>query len=367
MNAYIQLTLSQLRFFVRNRQVLVFTLFMPLFFMLMLGSFLGKGNDISLDGVIIDQDHSAESSVMVQALQSNSILKLKSSDDLDKSLDQLKNGDQKLVVLIQQNYGHAVGLKGADSTKASFLQVYYDQTNQQSAQIGLQTVGQVADGVSKQLVNFVPTIRVEPIGVQALQLRYIDFLVPGILAMMIMSNNLNGVSGQIASWRERGVLRRMQSTPLKASTFIAAQITARLVMNTAQALIVLLVGALVFGTQVNGSWWLLLLFVVMGTLTFMSIGFIIAGVAKTPESAGPIAGLISFPLMFLGGVFFSVSSMPSFLQPIVKSIPITQLSTAIRQIMNVGAGIGDLWQEGLMLAIWLVVAFVVATFTFKWE
>lgn len=367
MNAYIQLTLSQLRFFVRNRQVLVFTLFMPLFFMIMLGSFLGKGNDISVDGVVIDQDHSAASSIMVEALQKNSVLKLKASDDLDKSLEQLKHGDQKLVVTIQKNYGAAVEAKGADSSKASSLQVYYDQTNQQSAQIGLQTVGQVADGVSKQLANFVPIVGVEPIGVQALQLRYIDFLVPGILAMMIMTNNLNGVSGQIASWRERGVLRRMQSTPLKASTFIAAQITARLVMNTAQALIVLLVGALIFGTQVNGSWWLLILFIVMGTLTFMSIGFIIAGVAKTPESAGPISGLVSFPLMFLGGVFFSVSSMPEFLQPIVKSIPITQLSTALRQIMNVGAGVADLWQEGLMLAIWLVVAFIVATFTFKWE
>jgi ABC-2 type transport system permease protein len=367
MNAYIQLTLSQLRFFVRNRQVLIFTLFMPLFFMIMLGSFLGKGNDIIVDGVVIDQDQSTESRVMVEALQANSILKLKAADDLDKSLEQLKHGDQKLVVVIQKNYGQAVGLKGADSSKASFLQVYYDQTNQQSAQIGLQTIGQVADGVSKQMSNYIPIVKIEPVGVQALQLRYIDFLVPGILAMMIMTNNLNGVSGQIASWRERGVLRRMQSTPLKASTFIAAQITARLVMNTAQALIVLLVGALIFGTQVNGSWWLLLLFVVMGTLTFMSIGFIIAGLAKTPESVGPISGLISFPLMFLGGVFFSISSMPEFLQPIVKSIPITQLSTALRQIMNVGAGIGDLWQEGLMLAIWLVVSFIVATFTFKWE
>ncbi|WNR43430.1 ABC transporter permease [Paenibacillus roseipurpureus] len=367
MNAYIQLTLSQLRFFVRNRQVLIFTLFMPLFFMIMLGSFLGKGNDITLDGVVIDQDQSAASRVMVEALQSNAILKLKPSEDVDKSLEQLKHGDQKLVIIVPKNYGEAVGAKGADSTKASFLQVYYDQTNQQSAQIGLQTVNQVADGVSKLLSNYMPIVRVEPIGVQALQLRYIDFLVPGILAMMIMSNNLNGVSGQIASWRERSVLRRMQSTPLKASTFIAAQITARLVMNTAQALIVLLVGSLIFGTQVNGSWALLLLFIVVGTLTFMSIGFIIAGVAKTPESAGPIAGLISFPLMFLGGVFFPVSSMPAFLQPIVKSIPITQLSTAIRQVMNVGAGFGELWQEGLMLAIWLVVSFIVATFTFKWE
>lgn len=367
MKSYIQLTMAQLRLFARNRQVMIFTLFMPLFFMVMLGSFLGKGNDVSLDGVVIDQDQSAESRAMVEALQSNPVLKLKPSENLDASLEELKHGDQKLVVVIQKNYGKAVAAKGLDSSKASFLQVYFDQTNQMNSQIGMQAVERVADSVSKTMTNYVPIVKVEPIGVQALQLRYIDFLVPGIVAMMIMSNNLNGVAGQIASWRERGVLRRMQSTPLKSSTFIAAQITARLVLNVIQSLIVLLVGSLIFGTQVNGTWWLLMLFVILGTLTFMSIGFIIAGVAKTPESAGPISGLISFPLMFLGGVFFPVSSMPEFLQPIVKSIPITQLSTALRQVMNVGAGLGELWLEATLLSVWLVASFIIATFTFKWE
>src|SRR4029078_3390916 len=120
----------------------------PLFFMIMLGSFLGKGNDITLDGVVIDQDQSTASRIMAEALHSNTILKMKTSEDVDASLKQLKHGDQKLVVIIPPNYGKAVEMKGADSTKASFLQVYYDQTNQQSAQIGLQTVNQVADGVS---------------------------------------------------------------------------------------------------------------------------------------------------------------------------------------------------------------------------
>jgi ABC-2 type transport system permease protein len=161
-------------------------------------------------------------------------------------------------------------------------------------------------------------LTIQPEGVQSLKLTYIDFLVPGILAMMIMSNNLNGVAAQIAAWRERGILRRMQSTTLNASTFIASQITARLILNGAQAMIVLLVGHFFFKAQINGSWVLLLGFVVLGTLAFMAIGFIIAGLAKTPESASPIAGFISFPMLFVGGAFFLIQNMPEFLQPIVK-------------------------------------------------
>jgi len=210
-------------------------------------------------------------------------------------------------------------------------------------------------------------VTVEGRGIQAIHLKYIDFLVPGIVAMMIMSNNLNGVAGQISAWRERGILRRLQSTPLHASTFIAAQITARLLLNGFQAFIVILIGSLFFGTQVNGSWFLVVLFIILGTLTFMSIGFIIAGLAKTPESASPIAGLISFPLLFLGGVFFPIQNMPEMLQPIVKIIPISHLATALRQVMNVGADLSALWVEAAVLGGWMIVAFIIASFTFKWE
>ncbi|MCC2685800.1 MAG: transporter [Paenibacillaceae bacterium] len=371
MSAYWQLTLAQLKLFIRNRQVIFWSLMFPIFFMVMLGSFFSNGNSISLSGQVIDQDNSAESQALLQAFTGQTALELKSADNEDKALDSLKKGDQQLVIIIPQGYGQALAVTSAATPNANGtaaqVVAYYDETNAALSQIGLTVVAQIVDGVSKQLTHYVPVVTVQNQGVQSLNLKYIDFLVPGIVAMMIMSNNLNGVAGQIASWRERGILRRMQSTPLAASTFIAAQITARLMLNGLQAVIVLLVGSLIFGTQVNGSWALLLLFVVLGTLAFMAIGFIIAGLAKTPESAGPIAGFISFPLLFLGGVFFPIKNMPEFLQPLIKLIPITHLTNALRQVMNVGADLTALWPEATILGGWLIVAFVVASFTFKWE
>ncbi|TVY09749.1 ABC transporter permease [Paenibacillus cremeus] len=365
MKAYIQLTLSQLRLFARNRQVLFWTLFFPIFFMVMLGSFLGKGNPVSVTGAIIDQDQTAASQRLVQALKANPVLKLSEAAELDPAVTTLKQGDYQMVLLIPKGYSERVDQKQQGAPAQ--LKVYYDETNAAASQVGLQLIAPIVDGIDKQLSGYTPKVTIQPEGVQALKLGYIDFLVPGIVAMMIMSNNLNGVAAQIASWRERGVLRRMQSTTLSSSTFIAAQITARLLLNGAQAVIVLLVGSLFFGTHVNGSWALLLGFIVLGTLAFMSIGFIIAGLAKTPESAGPIAGFISFPMMFLGGVFFPIKNMPEFLQPIVKLLPISHLSTGLRQIMNVGAGITEVWSQAALLGGWLLVAFVIATFTFKWE
>lgn len=365
MRAYIQLTLAQLRIFGRNRQVLFWTLFFPVFLMIMLGSFLGKGADISIGGTIIDEDQTTASQAFVAKLTDGSEgSKFVEDDNKDEALRWLEEGKQQLVVIIPEGYGEALR---AGTSAAARIVLYYDETNRLASEFGQLYIEQVVEVVSKEITGYVPVVSVEAEGVQALELSFIDFLVPGILAMMIMTNNLNGVAGQIAAWRERGILRRMQSTTLNASTFIAAQITARLVLNGLQAVIVLLVANLVFGTQVNGSWFLLLSFVILGTLAFMSIGFIIAGIAKTPESAAPIAGFISFPLLFLGGIFFPIDNMPTYLQSIVKLLPIAHLTTGFRQIMNVGADLTTLWGEALLLSGWMIVAFIVATFTFKWE
>jgi ABC-2 type transport system permease protein len=371
-SAYIQLTLAQLRIFARNRQVLFFSLLFPVLLMIMLGSFVGKGSGVSLDTVVVDRDGTPASRSLFAALKAQASLRAETGADEAQALDALKKGDKQFVIVIPQGYGAQIAASAPSASAPSAsapgkLEVYYDETNANTANIGLAVIGQIVDGVSKSITQYKPAVTIESKGVRSLNLKYIDFLVPGIVAMMIMSNNLNGVAGQISSWRERGVLRRMQSTPLRAPTFIAAQITARLLLNGVQAVIVLLIGNLVFHTQVNGSWWLLLLFVVLGTLAFMAIGFIIAGLAKTPESAGPIAGVLSFPLMFLGGVFFPIGSMPAAFQAVVKLLPITHLTTALRQVMNVGAGFAELWPQAALLGGWMIAAFIAASFTFRWD
>ncbi|ANE46336.1 ABC transporter permease [Paenibacillus swuensis] len=366
MRSYLQLTLAQLRIFGRNRQVLFWSLFFPIFFMLMLGSFMGNGGGISITASVVNEDGTPQAAEFITALNQVPGINTKNkTGDREQELKALKDGDLQMLVVIPQGYGKA--LQEANKSNPVIINVFYDETEMTTSQVGVTMVGNVVDAVSKKATGYEEVASIQSQGVQSINLKYIDFLVPGIVAMMIMNNNLNGVAGQISSWRERGILRRMQSTPLQSSSFIAAQISARLLMNGMQAVIVLVIGSLVFGTQVNGSWLLLLSFVVLGTLAFMSIGFIIAGLAKTPESAGPIAGFISFPLIFLGGVFFPIKDMPEWLQGIVNLLPIAHLSTAMRQIMNVGAGFTEVWGELALLGGWTLAAFIVASLTFKWE
>lgn len=366
MKAYWQLTLTQLRIFLRNRQVLFWTLAFPIFLMVMLGSFLGNGNGMSVSIGVVDQDNSSQSKQLMEILMKNEAIQLQKEKNKDEALKLLKKGDSHVVVIIPKGYESHFS-SPPTNLKPFTLPVYYNETNFTVSQVGIQLVNGAVDAISKKMVEYVPIVVTETQGIEALNLKYIDFLVPGIVAMMIMSNNMNGVAGQIAAWRERGILRRMQGTTLKASTFIAAQITARLFLNGMQALIVLGVAHLIFGIEVRGSWFTLISFVILGTLAFMAIGFIIAGIAKTPESAAPIAGFLSFPMLFLGGVFFPIKDMPEFLQPFVQVLPIAHLSHALRETMNVGASFMSLGTEALILGCWLIGAFIVASYTFKWE
>lgn len=368
MRAYWQLTLAQLRIFSRNRQVLFFTLLFPIILMLALGSFVGKSNNSAVSIAVSDQDGSVQSQQLLAVFEKNPAIQLTKISNMPLALKNLKKNDYILVMKIPKGYGTQLkDESSANPSKPIELPVYYNDTNASSSQLGLTVVNATVDQISKNMEHYSPLLDVHAQGVRALHLSYIDFLVPGIVAMMIMNNNLNGVAGQISAWRERGILRRMQGTRLKASTFIAAQITARLLLNGLQAFFVLLIASLVYHVNVSGSWFVLLLFIILGTLAFMSIGFIIAGLAKNPESAGPIAGLASFPLLFLGGVFFPVSNMPKYLQPIVNVLPISHLSNGLRETMNVGTPFFSLWPDWLTLIAWLVVAFFIASRTFKWE
>ncbi|MEH7301499.1 ABC transporter permease [Neobacillus drentensis] len=363
MRAYWQLTLAQLRIFARNKQVLFFTLLFPIILMLALGSFAGKEDNLSLTVGVSDLEQTSSSEDLKKLFDKYEGLNTISYGKVQNGKQALRNGEIQLLIEIPK--GYEANLK--DKEHPFSLPVYYNEKNLTTSELGLTVVNGIIDQYSKALVGYKPLVTVEKIGIEARNIRYVDFLVPGIVAMMIMSNNMNGVAGQIAAWRERGILRRMQGTRLKASTFIAAQITARLLLNGTQALLVVLIANLVFGISVVGSWLSLIFFIVLGTLAFMSLGFIIAGIAKNPESAGPIAGFVTFPMLFLGGVFFPISNMPDIIQPIVKVLPIAHLSSALRETMNLGTPFLQLGTDTLVLGCWLLGGFVLASLVFKWE
>lgn len=202
--------------------------------------------------------------------------------------------------------------------------------------------------------------------VQAHNLRSVDYLVPGILAMSIMILGLFG-SLTMVEWREKKVLKRFEATPLPRCTVVASQIIYRLFLALVQTIIIIAIAYFAFDVQMLGNWLVLIGFVLLGTLVFVSMGYLAVSRAKTTEGAMPIVQILQFPMLFLGGIFFPVDFMPGFMRPIVEAIPVTYLGDGLRQVMVEASPLYSLAIDAAVLGGWLVVCFVLAIRLFRWE
>ena len=197
--------------------------------------------------------------------------------------------------------------------------------------------------------------------------RYVDWLVPGVIGMNMMFSSLFGVGYVIVRYRKNGVLKRLKATPVHALNFVAAQAASRLV-------IVLLTSAFVFtGTNLilhfmmRGHYLDLLILTTLGILCMISLGLVFASRMKSEEMAGGVLNIITFPMVALSGVFFSLEGSPAILRTVSRAFPLTHFIEAARKIMLDGAGLAQIAPNLAVLAGLTVIFLVLSSVLFKWE
>ena len=199
------------------------------------------------------------------------------------------------------------------------------------------------------------------------EIRYVDWLIPGVLGMNIMFSSLFGVGYVIVRYRKNGVLKRLKATPLTAFEFLAAQVVSRL------WLIVLLAMLVYFGTdlfvdfRMYGSYLNLLLVLILGTLSMISLGLIVAARMVNEEAANGLLNLMSWPMMLLSGVWFSLEGSPAIVQQFALLLPLTHVTNAARAVMIDGAGLVDIGVPLLVLLAMTVLFMTIGARTFRWE
>jgi len=203
--------------------------------------------------------------------------------------------------------------------------------------------------------------------VEGRALRYVDWVVPGILAMNMMFSCFWGVGWVIVRYRKNGVLRRLRATPLSAFEFLSAQVLSRILVVMGATAVVYLGADLALDFVMHGSYLTLLLVFATGALCLISMGLIIASRIKTEELADGLLNMVSWPMMLLSGVWFSMEGTSEVAQILSNLMPLTHLVEASRAVMIEGAGIVELLpQIGLMAAIGLLLLGVAAAL-FRWD
>ena len=365
MRGLIALTTANLRSFARDRAALFWTLAFPVVFVMLFGTiFSGGGSDYRLAWV--DQDQSAPSIALRQAFADNAPIEL-TDGTLDESRERMFDGDVDGVLVIPSGLEAAVAAAQAGGAAAPIgITVITDPSRANTAQALQQIATGLVMAANLQLSGATPILTVAPESLQTGQLNSVSFFVPSILAMALMQLGIFAAI-PLVQQREKLILKRLNATPLPRWTLVGSNVVVRLIIAAAQTLIILGIGTALLGVQVNGNPLVIAGFVVLGALTFTSIGYVIASFARTEEAANGMTSIVQFPLMFLSGIFFPLEVMPEWLRGVATFMPLTYLGDALRQTMVGGAPFMPLGVDALVLAGWLVVTLGVSARFFRWQ
>ncbi len=197
--------------------------------------------------------------------------------------------------------------------------------------------------------------------------RYIDFLVPGLLGMNLMSTGMWSVGFALVQSRSGKLLKLFIASPLRRWQLLASQALARAVFLLLE--VTILIGFAVFLLEVplRGSLVLLILVALLGGASFVGVGLLVAARPRTLEGVSGLMNLVMFPGWILSGTFFSTERFPDVMQPFVQALPLTALNDALRGIMLDDAGLTTVAPELGILALWGAVCFAIALRVFRWQ
>lgn len=197
--------------------------------------------------------------------------------------------------------------------------------------------------------------------------RYVDWLLPGILGMNMMFSCLFGVGYVVLRYRKTGFLKRLHATPLSAFEFLSAQVLSRLVLTLLVTVILYVGVSVIIGFHSAGSPLLLFGLAVLGSLSLIALGLTIAARFSSEELVSGLLNLLTWPMMLLSGIWFSLEGSPQWVQGIAMIFPLTHVLDAARAVMLDGAGFMQIVPHLIYLAATTLVFLAFGAWSFRWR
>lgn len=197
--------------------------------------------------------------------------------------------------------------------------------------------------------------------------RYIDFLVPGLVGLGLMSSGLWGIGFALVEMRVKKLLKRLVATPMRRSDLLLSFLLVRALLLVVEVPPLLAFAKLAFDVGIAGSPLALGLVVLVGGLAFAAVGLLVASRAETTQTVSGLINLVSFPMFLCSGVFFSASRFPASIQPAIRLLPLTALNDAMRDVMSEGASLAIVLPKLGVVAVWGLASFLLAVRLFRWR
>jgi len=392
--------ISSLKIFFRGRSSFFWVLAFPIILMLIFGAIFSGGN-VQYELAVQNKDGSDISFAFINAVNSTNAFKVHMVNASENADAYIKSNRISGMLIVPQGFGNQVQHNLAlgatrpstavqvnptttSATNASALnatrvsssssQAQSNNTNATPAAVILKVdqsstsapvisgvLSSIANGFNSQLTGSTQIVGVENQQVLSSQFKYIDFFVPGIIGLTVLTTGVLGTVGTNTQYRNNGILRKLATTPLGKSEWIISKMLYQTVVIFISAALIIVVAKLVYNvTVVPNVVTLLLLFV--GTICFTGIGMIIARFVKDEDAANAAASAVTFPMLFLAGTFIPLETMPDYLQTIAKFLPLTYLNYGLRDAMILGDTASALYNMAIVLiagAIFFVIGSII--------
>jgi ABC-2 type transport system permease protein len=243
--------------------------------------------------------------------------------------------------------------------------LYTDPADPSSSGIAEGAVQGVVNGFNLKAVGGTQVLGVTNLVEGAQVHKYIDYLVPGLIGFSILTSPMFSMVDISATYRKEGLFRQLSLTPLTKAEWLTAKVLWYIVLTFISAALMITVGVLAFGAHVGFSLGLIP-YMVFGPLFFVALGMLAGSVTRTPETAAVVGNVVTFPMMFLSGTFFPVSSFSPPLQVFAHVLPLYYVIDGMDQVMLFGNQARALTDVVIVL-IGAIVVFIAAVSVFRWR
>lgn len=358
------MTVTFTKRYFRDKVALFFTFLFPLIFLMVFGTIFGSDSGPNFNVALINQSEYDFAEQFIEQTESSDIFTYTRDITFEEAKEKLGRAEISGIIILPVRFG-AESEAGQYSTGQ--LELFYDQSNEQLA-VTLQAVLQgVFDSINKELIPTPTPFTINAQPLQTAELSRLDYTISGLIGFSILSLGIFSMSEGFAADKKAGALRRMRVAPIRPWQLILATALNRVLVGLLAVALLFIAAVIFFGFNMRGDYISFVLFSVISTICLFGFGMAIAGWARDANQAAPLSQIISFPMMFLSGVFFPTFLMPELLQSITRFIPLTPVIDGLRLILTEGRTLFELGPQLAVIAAWTIIIYFIAFRVFRWE
>lgn len=352
--------------FSREKTTMFFVIAFPIILILLFGTIFMSQDNVEFRLCVQDLDQTKSSKESIKALEANGNFKITMVDPSVNATQYVRDNKVNLVLIIPKGLEKSLTRrKFFNDFQASVTITYIYDPSSSSVSTKMDILNGVLAGVNQELSGMPPFIQSVKKSILTKKYRFIEFFVPGIIAMAVMTLSLFSTVDSETELRQKGIIRKLSTTPITRTGWILSNILYQFILAVICTIAMLVVSYAVFHVSLHINAWLPA-FILLDVFAFVGIGMILTRFAREAQSAAAAANAVSLPMMFLSGSFFPIELMPGFLQKFAKTLPLFYVNEGLRAAMVFEDNMAAL-RDAAIISVFAAVVFILGIIATKWE